>query len=195
MGRLAGWGAHHVDTAQQGSGTDHTGPIEVEGKAEFPQAGLFDTAIHWNLKCRFANGLTWEVTDTEQEPEFCKKFRSPDGGVLFEGDKGSVFIWRDNNIVTDPPALSRDPIRPHEDHLERPGNHRQDFLTCVKTGRQTTAPVDIAVRSYTINCLLEIAARLGRRIRWDPETEQIVNDTDASRLLTRSYREPWRLQA
>jgi hypothetical protein len=31
----------------------------------------------------------------------------------------------------------------------------------------------------------------GRRIRWNPETEEIINDPGASALLGRASREPW----
>jgi hypothetical protein len=34
---------------------------------------------------------------------------------------------------------------------------------------------------------------VGRKIRWDAQTEQILGDADASRLLTRPYRPPWKM--
>ena len=33
-GMITGWGAHHVDTAHWGMGTEFTGPIEIEATAE-----------------------------------------------------------------------------------------------------------------------------------------------------------------
>jgi hypothetical protein len=36
-----------------------------------------------------------------------------------------------------------------------------------------------------------IATRLGRSLRWDPEHETIAGDPAASRLLARPYRRPW----
>jgi hypothetical protein len=36
-----------------------------------------------------------------------------------------------------------------------------------------------------------IATRLGRSLRWDPERETIAGDPAASRLLARPYRRPW----
>jgi hypothetical protein len=35
--------------------------------------------------------------------------------------------------------------------------------------------------------------RLGRKIRWDPATEQIIGDDQAARMLSRPMRSPWRL--
>ena len=34
---------------------------------------------------------------------------------------------------------------------------------------------------------------MGRKIRWDVKDEKILDDTEASKLLTRPYRAPWRL--
>ena len=39
LGMITGWGSHHVDIAHWGMGTELTGPIEIEGKAEFPKTG------------------------------------------------------------------------------------------------------------------------------------------------------------
>jgi hypothetical protein len=36
-----------------------------------------------------------------------------------------------------------------------------------------------------------IAIELGRKIRWEPATETILDDPEAERLLSRSYRKPW----
>jgi hypothetical protein len=33
----------------------------------------------------------------------------------------------------------------------------------------------------------------GRRLKWDAKREVIVGDKEASKLLTREYRKPWRL--
>jgi myo-inositol 2-dehydrogenase / D-chiro-inositol 1-dehydrogenase len=35
--------------------------------------------------------------------------------------------------------------------------------------------------------------RLGRKLRWDPDREQFVDDADANRRLQRSMRSPWHL--
>jgi hypothetical protein len=34
---------------------------------------------------------------------------------------------------------------------------------------------------------------VGRRLKWDAQNERILDDTEASKLLTRNYRAPWKL--
>ncbi|MBI3666767.1 MAG: gfo/Idh/MocA family oxidoreductase, partial [Acidobacteria bacterium] len=39
--------------------------------------------------------------------------------------------------------------------------------------------------------LANISCRLGRTIEFDPATEQVLHDGEASRMLTRNYRAPF----
>ena len=41
-GMITGWGAHHIDTAHWGMGTEFTGPSRSGATAEFPKSGLWD---------------------------------------------------------------------------------------------------------------------------------------------------------
>ena len=60
--------------------------------------------------------------------------------------------------------------------------------------KETAAPVEVAHRSITICHLGNIAMRLRRkRLRWDPRTEQVIGDDEAAAMLSRPYRDPWKL--
>jgi hypothetical protein len=72
-------------------------------------------------------------------------------------------------------------------------DHQQNFLDCVKSRQRTIAPAEVAHRSISVALLGEIAMLTGRRIKWDPDKEEIIGDPGASQLLGRSYREPWSL--
>jgi predicted dehydrogenase len=69
--------------------------------------------------------------------------------------------------------------------------HVGDFLECVKSRREPVADLEGAHRVATACHLANIALRLGRRLRWDAEREEIVGDAEAARRLARPYREPW----
>jgi hypothetical protein len=51
--------------------------------------------------------------------------------------------------------------------------------------------VEVGHRSISVGLLGEIAMLTGRKIKWNPEKEEIIGDPQASALLGRSYREPW----
>ena len=183
LGGIGGyWGVHHVDIAQWGHGTDHTGPVEVEGTAVFPTDGLADCAVSWKVFHRYADGVTMVYTDNQQNKQ----------GVVFQGTEGWVYVRR-SGIWTEPESLLTTVIDPEEIHLRDSKNHQRNFLDAVKTRQQTVCPIEVAVRSDTICHLTDITTRLGRKLQWDPAKEDFVNDRQASRMLTRSMRSPWHL--
>ena len=56
-GMITGWGAHHIDSAHWGMDTEHTGPVEIWGTAEFPTKGLWDVHGPFKTEALYANGV------------------------------------------------------------------------------------------------------------------------------------------
>ncbi len=69
--------------------------------------------------------------------------------------------------------------------------HARNFIDCVKSRERPAADVEDSHRVSAACHLANISLRLGRKVRWDPETEQIPGDPEATAQLTRPYREPW----
>jgi predicted dehydrogenase len=69
--------------------------------------------------------------------------------------------------------------------------HVRNFLECIKTREKTVSDVEYSHQVATACHLANISLRLGRKIRWNPETEEIADDREASAMLERPYREPW----
>lgn len=199
-GQLTDWGAHHCDIAQWGMGTEHTGPVEIEGRGNYPRNGLFNTATTYRFECQYTNGVTMIVADSTQIPQ----------GVKFVGTDGWVFVKR-QDIDAEPKSLLTSIIRRDEFHLyetRRSGRsytragewwqlssavHIGNFMYCVKSREQTIAPIEVAHRSITIAHLGNIAMQLERKVQWDPDNERFVNDSEADRMLSRSMRAPWHI--
>lgn len=78
-------------------------------------------------------------------------------------------------------------------HLYKSADHKRDFLDCVRSRSQTAAPVEVGHRSVMIGHLGIIAMQLGRKLRWDPQSERFIDNDQANRLLSRPMRSPWRL--
>jgi len=187
-GCVTDWGAHHIDIAQWGMGTTDTGPIEVRGEGVFPRDGLFDSAIYWRYEARYANGVTVVCF---AKGELLAQGQYPNG-IKFIGDKGWLFVDT-GRIDAEPKSILKEEIGPDEIHLYESSDHAANFINCIRTRNPTAAPVDQAHRSVTVCHLGNIAMRLGRNIRWDPATEQIIGDDQAARMLSRPMRSPWRL--
>ena len=181
-GMITGWGSHHIDIAQWAMGTEYTGPVEVEGWAEYPKEGLWDFHGKFRIEYTYADGVKLICEDNTKNKQ----------GILFEGTESWVYVRR-RLIDAQPTSLLTSVIRPNEIHLARSNNHKQNFLECIKSRSQTVAPVEIGHRSNTVCVLGYIAMLLGRKLKWDPGKERFINDTEANRLLSRPMRSPWNL--
>jgi predicted dehydrogenase len=193
MGYIAGWGVHHCDSAMQGSGLDeYTGTVEVDAKGIFPTDGLFDNPHRWQMRYTFAGGPTWHWTDCAGDGFGSRA----DGdwpqhrmGVTFEGTEGQVFIWR-NQVEAEPKTLLSVRIGPN-DKVRLRENLPGDFIDCIRQGRRTCAPVEVAHRSTTLCGIAAIGMQLRRKLTWDGKREQFVGDDEANRLRARHARGPW----
>jgi hypothetical protein len=118
--------------------------------------------------------------------------RSADQGTEFIGDKGSLFVYR-GGIKANPKELLSGVEVPKIVNSNANFAHVQNFFDCVKSRQAPAADISIGHRSATVCHLGNIAVRTGKTIRWDPQTETIVGDSEASQWLTKEYRKPWRL--
>ncbi|OPZ23071.1 MAG: Inositol 2-dehydrogenase [candidate division BRC1 bacterium ADurb.BinA364] len=179
-GQLTDWSGHHIDIAHWGLGLDLSGPVEIEGKGTYPENALSTAPSQYRFACKYATGM--EMTVASDLPM----------GTHWFGETGEVFVTR-GKLWTKPEGLIDSRIEPGETRLYRSRDHHRNFLDCVKTRKTTITPVEIAHRSISVGLLGEIAMLTGRKIRWNPDTEEIVGDPGAGALLGRSYREPWTL--
>lgn len=181
-GMITGWGSHHLDIAHWGMGTEFTGPVEIEGRAEFPTSGLWDVHGDFHIEYLYANGVRMIAADEKVHKN----------GVRFEGDKGWIFVTR-GAIDAEPKSLLQETIGAGETKLYVSNYHKGNFYECVKSRAETIAPVEVAHRSCSACLLGDIAMRTGRKLRWDPAKEQFIDDAVASSMLSRTMRSPWRL--
>lgn len=194
-GMITGWGAHHLDSAHWGMGTEFTGPVEVWGTAEFPKSGLWDVHGPFRTEARYANGVHMIVSGDFPN------------GIRFEGTDGWIFVSRGNEAVTssDPTARLKDAqalaasdpriltseIGPDGVHLYRSASHHGNWLECIRTRQLPIAPVEVAHRSCSACLLHHIAMKLDRRLHWDPVRERFTNDDEANAMLSRPQRWPY----
>lgn len=168
-GEMTNWGPHHFDIAQWGLGMDGSGPVEV-----IPPDGK-DFKV---LTYKYANGVIMT--------------RDNANGVLFTGTEGKIEVNR-GHLRTWPETLARQKIKPQEINLYESKSHQGNFLECVRTRSKTVCDEEIGCRSVTVCHLGNMAYRLGRPLKWNPEKERFVDDDQANRMLKQPMRSPWRL--
>ena len=193
-GKFTDWGAHHVDIATWAieQHLEGMGPVEIDGSdAKHPVPldsdgmptvdNMYNTSHDFNVICKFENGIEMHVTSRG------------DNGILFEGDKGRLFVNRgkitgkpieenwDEDRFTDEDVTRLYNGKPHE-------GHKQNFFRCIAEGGLPVSDVFSHVQAMNTCHLTAIAARLGRTIRWDPESEKILGDEQATALASRQPR-------
>ncbi len=189
-GEMTGWGAHGLDQVQWALGMDESGPVEVwtEGD-EFdpPTYTAPESRSRGEKTCRspmihyrYPDGVTLKLDNGNP------------GGAIFIGEKGKIEIFR-GRVTSNPAELVKEPIKDDEIHLYKSDNHMQNWLDCIKSRERPIADVEIGHRSSTVCHLGNIARRVGRKLKWDPQNEQFVDDEEASNYVDRSRRRPFEL--
>jgi predicted dehydrogenase len=191
IGFIGNWGIHHLDIAQWGHGSEETGPVEVEGRGTFPSEGMADCALTWQVENRFADGVTLVHMDDETSKQHPLQKGGHGHGILFLGTEGWVHVDR-SGLDAEPKSLLKLKLEPNDTRLFRSNNHHGNFIDAVKGRSQPASPIDVSVRSDTIAWLDQIAIKLGRKLRWDPVKEDFAADAEASTMLDRPLRSPWR---
>jgi len=183
-GQITDWAGHHIDIAHWAMGTEYSAPVEIEGTGSFPAAedGLYDVAESYCFVCKYAEGFTMMVADSEQL----------EMGGGFEGTDGWVHVNR-GGLSAYPEAILDSVIKPDEIHLYESNDHIANFIDCVKSRSQTVAPAEVAHHSIMVAHLGLIAIKMGRRLRWNTKEERFIDAPEADRLLSRPMRSPWHL--
>ncbi|MBL0742987.1 Gfo/Idh/MocA family protein [Chryseolinea lacunae] len=193
-GMITGWGSHHIDCSHWAMDTEHTGPIEVWGKAEFPKSGLWDVHGLFKTEALYANGVKMIVGN-----EF-------ENGIRFEGTEGWIFVTRGDYAVTSSDPVAKKPskaltasdpkiitsaIGPTEIHLYESSDHHGNWLDSIKSRKQPIAPVEVGHRSCSTCLIHHVVMKLGRKAYWDPAKERFKNDDEANAMLSRPQRHPY----
>jgi hypothetical protein len=182
-GQVTNTGHHSNDIVQWALGTDGTSPVEYEdlGAVWPPPGHLYTTATSTAFRARYASGV--ELVCRTMEPGF---------GARFEGSEGWL-QYTYNKIQASSDSLLESEIGPQETKLPVSDNHYRNFLDAVKSREDPIEPVEVGHSTATVCHLGNIAMRLGRKVKWDPQREVCIDDDEANQMLRRPYRSPWQL--
>jgi predicted dehydrogenase len=204
-GKLTDWGAHHVDIAQWAIEMDHSGPVSVESTGEMPvpyENGFptvhdrYNCARKFNVTCKFPNDKEINIASGNED------------SIWLEGDKAKIKVNRDvlkdvsGNAVA---MLIDDPIpdelliklckgkklQPEEGELD---SHMANFIECVRDRSLPISDVFTHHRAVSTCHLANISLRLNRPLKWDPEKEEIVGDSDANGWIAREQRKGYEIK-
>jgi predicted dehydrogenase len=217
-GQVTDWGVHHLDiinwaleangprtvTAVGGRFNDDNGetPDTIEVVYEYP--GCIVRYSHrstnaWTPDGRDYGALFYGTNGTlfldrsgyELVPEL-EGPKEPPKPQFIQDQRGygaaPVAPWRRPRRTRQARML---PLR--ADGSDQNLSHILNFYECIKSRKAPVSDIESGHRSTSTASLGNIAYRTGRRIVWNAGKEQIEGDAEASRLLSREYRAPWKL--
>ncbi len=175
-GMICNWGHHPADLVQWANNTERTGPVEVEGRGQFPPVnGLYNVLEEFKVRYRYANGVDLHYVGR-------KKYAEGESYMLFEGTEGWVRAWRaPNRIEAEPKSILTAEVK-YEDFPFLLRNEKTDFIECLRSRTQTLEDAEVGHRSSTVVQLGYIACLLGRKLTWDPVKEEFQDDEEANKL-------------
>lgn len=194
-GTMTDWGAHHNDIVQWALGMDDSGPVEIDGKATSTLIpGGYTAYADYQIEYTYANGVKSRVITTEDDglggDVVHKGPSTKHHGIKFIGEEGWIWVTRGHTQVSKPELLL-EPLPSDAIRLYVSKDHKANFFECVRTRKQPVCPAEVGHRSASVCHLGAISTRLGRKLQWDPQKEQFVNDSEADTWLAREQRKPW----
>jgi len=111
-------------------------------------------------------------------------------GNLYYGSKGYLAI---SNYDAYKSFLGEENQEGPERHAPVSNEHFVNFIDCMRSRKAENlhAPILEGHLSATLVHLANASYRLGRTINFDPQTESVLNDPEATRMLKGTYRAPF----
>jgi predicted dehydrogenase len=181
-GEMTDRGAHVIDIAQLALDMDNSGPIEYQAQGVSLVGDLYDTFMDFTFENVYPNGI--RMIGHKTGPR----------GIRFEGTEGSLFVHiHGGKLEAEPASLLDTKLGDNDVHLGRTSDHQRNFIDCVRSRKVPFAGGEVGHRTATLCQLNVIAMRLGRKLKWDPVAEQVIDDDEANAYLMPKMRAPWSL--
>ena len=169
-GGLGDMGQHYIDPIQYFLDKDETSPVSVEIDAEQQHPDACGTFR--KLTFTYEDGCKIILDGEAKDP----------GAAYIEGPKGKLF----KGFVSDIPNLKEKLAM-----LPDPAPQVTDFLESVRDRTPFALNESNGFRSCTIINMGKIALQLGRNLKFNPVTQEFINDEQANRLINPAMRSPW----
>jgi predicted dehydrogenase len=184
-GQLTNWGVHLLDIVHWGIQQDR--PLSVQALGGSYRANVGQDNYD-NIEAVFEYPgciVTWEqrLNDVRENKGY---------GIAFYGEEGALHV--DRNTITVKPdevGILEYTGEPEKSWAHPP--HHNDFFECIRSRQRPAADIEQGLRSTTAPLLAGIALKTRRKLYWDGDKEQFINDPEADRYLSRAYRAPWHI--
>jgi predicted dehydrogenase len=190
-GDIGNDGVHDIDVACWGLGvTTHPERIAcLGGKYFFDDDQQFPDTQYAVFEYPAAGKSVKKQLTYEQRDWSPYVQEGYENGTTFYGTKGILILGHDAGWTRYGPRNKLIAERTGKADVKA---HHTNFLECVRgVQKKLNADIDAGHRAAALAHLANIAARVGRVLKFDAAKEEIVGDPEAAALVRRQYREHW----
>ena len=183
-GELPNWGCHGLSMVHWALDMDHSGPVEIwvdpaekmeevvyhlPEKRDRGDAACSKTIIHY----KYANGVVLSSVPSTRSWEAGRRSSATRAGSRSSARGTSAIRW----------GWTRTRCPPDATRVYQSDNHMENFYACVTSRKDPIMNIEAGHSVATLCHLGNIARRLGRRLKWDPEREIFPGDDEANRYI------------
>lgn len=161
-------------------------PDTHEVTFEFP-----NVTLTWSMSQ--VNSFGFNLQDVSRYTKPGAKIEGPQRrlGYFLHGVEGAIYgDYRTHQVVPQTTTLAQ--AEPPEASIPPSPGHEREWLDCIRTRQQPSCNVEYAHKLNTCNMLANLAMKVGRDLRFDPATETIIDDAEATKAGKPEYRDPWK---
>jgi predicted dehydrogenase len=213
-GQVTNFGVHYIDFIQAALGQD--APLAVTAMGG-KMAGMNDNReIPDTLEAVWSYPGGTLVTFSQFNATVAT-WSLPRCEVELRGTKGTLYLYGNGyDVVPDPisedefpprtpltrtaDAQYRKNAKPLIEPVKMAGKqssdtafHARNFLDCVKSRQKCTCDIEIGHRSTSATLLANVALKTKSYLEWDAKAERFTNNAAANKLLSYTYRAPYKL--
>lgn len=195
------WAVHHYDIVHWAMGVDSpVAAVGHGGKYAFPKDNTqwpdtFTGICEYPAGPVARNGFLLTYTFRGACSHLKEQMAH---GKIFYGSDAVLALDRQGFVIHEYKKDEKPVIERHRAAVtehEAVKNHAQGFLACIRDRRKPEVDIEKGHLASNPGHLMNIAYRVGRRIKWNPRTERVEGDAEADGLVTKLYRLPWILPA
>jgi predicted dehydrogenase len=213
-GQVTNFGVHYIDFIQAALGQD--APLAVTAMGG-KMAGMNDNReIPDTLEAVWSYPGGTLVTFSQFNATVAT-WSLPRCEVELRGTKGTLYLYGNGyDVVPDPISedefpprtpLTRtadaqyrknakpriEPVKMADKQSSDTAFHARNFLDCVKSRQKCNCDIEIGHRSTSATLLANVALKTKSYLEWDAKAERFTNNVAANKLLSYTYRAPYKL--
>jgi predicted dehydrogenase len=196
-GHQVAWGVHHFDIVHWAMGVQWPSAVSAGGgKFAFPDDNrqwpdTFSAVAEYGPGPVAKKGFVLQYTMRIG----CRREHRSHSKCFFGTD---AILWIDRSRYTIVGEKPRDGQKAVPDvevvASDDEYHHMQVFVDNVRSRKKPIDDVEVGHHATNVGHLMNVSYEVGRKIRWNGQTEQVADDAEANGRVHRQYRAPWKLE-